>query len=167
MLGSGLLWMGVLLLVAGCYLYKADFAQYSIFTIGVFKRVYRFEWHSEPCSVDGCTDSSVELREATKEIVLFGCPVLRHGSVTNAYCDDHASFEYREGLYHKPTTKQVRESIEQAALSFVEWQITPPDEQDPFEKTVRTTNGALSLLPVVVLVLTVAVCVGWAKQLRA
>jgi len=168
------LWaIGVLVLVAGCYLYKADFAQYSIFTVGVFKRVYRYESKREDieCAENYCESGTLEgeIRKATKEIVLFGCPVFRRPTAVNYYCPDHTSFEFQQGAYGVARTERVTESLLSALVAWYEFK--PQVESDSqlteaSDDVVSGMNAAVSLLPVVVLVLVIASFMGVAKTLR-
>jgi len=80
------------------YLWRVDFQSYSVFTVGTFKKVYRYESADQTaeCSENLCESGCLEgeIRKATKEVVIFGCPIIRQTTAVNHYCPDHTSFEF-------------------------------------------------------------------------
>jgi len=147
----------IVVVLVGLYLWRADFAHYSITTIGVYKRLHRYQTDSGECTELHC-DSTIdqgELRVATKEIVLFGCPTLRYGTVQNAYCEDHASFEYKQGHFDVQSTQRVQETLVAGIVGFAEWTVDPP-EDTAFQDVPQTMSNTLYLMGVGFIVLMAA-----------
>lgn len=151
----GLLALGFL------YLYRADFEKYSVFTVGVFKRVHRrpaTETEFE-CSEPYCSETVVdgEKRTRYKEIVLFGCPILSYGGGTLYNCESHVSFEFTQGD-HTTTTERLQETIVSAIVGFAEWQ-TIPDVEKPnksaFDDAVKATSATADVASVALIILPI------------
>lgn len=158
------------------YGWRADFERYSIFTVGVFKRVKReavepgeFECADTMCSA---TTERAEKRRYYKEIVVAAFPVLRYGGGTSYYCEDHYSFEFIQHLDEDgwQTTDRVHQRLGMAAIEAILWLIGETgqvqgleDESEFSNASSDVTTGmsdAMSLMPVVFLVLIAAVILG-------
>lgn len=149
------------LVLFAAYLYRADFAKYSIFTVGVFKRVTRKRSESGvACTESLCENevSSGEVRIASKEIVVAGCVMLRYGSVENHYCSDHTSFEFRRMDFKPSTVEKLNETVIQAIVHFSTWVQLPAEEREDstFNDVTTATQSAFDLAGVAVIVLIAA-----------
>jgi len=164
------LWLVLVALVLIAYLWRADFDTYSVFTVGVFKRVTRYKSHNQnrECSKLDCESGTKEgeIRKGWKEIVLFGCPIRRTDSVTNAYCPDHTSFEFQEGEYRETTTRRVAETVLTGLAHAGQLKPETKEDESPFDGAVNTTSACFDLIPMLLLVIIIAACVGAAKTLR-
>lgn len=145
------------------YTARADFDKYSIFTVGVFKRVKRHPVQNTGHECSGLHCDAVvedgEQRRRFKEIVVAGCPVIRYGGGSLYYCEEHVSFEFRQGEVTKTTTQRLAEPILAAFVGFVDWKTTPDHERQestPFDDVVTTASTGLDLACVGLLVLCAA-----------
>ena len=156
------------------YLWRVDFQSYSVFTVGTFKKVYRYESTDQTaeCSENLCESGCLEgeIRKATKEVVIFGCPVIRQTTAVNSYCPDHTSFEFEQGEYSVTTTERVKESVLSAIISLGTLKFEPQSESELTKSQKTASNDvaaamgdAFSLLPVLVLVLCAAMCISLLK----
>jgi len=154
-------WLLVGIILLGLYAWRADFSRYSIFTVGVFKRVTRSPVESEEeCEEYYCenTVSPGEKRRSFKEIVVAGIVVVQYGGGTHHYCPDHASFEASEGIDETPGTIVERLSHPAAKLIIALDKRTPEtvDEanaRDAPRNIASTTSDVVSLAPVIIIVL--------------
>jgi len=160
----------VALVVAFVYL-RSDYAHYSIFTVGVFKRVSRRPSTTQTeCEESYCEEriTDGETRIAYKEIVLCGVAIVRFGGVENHYCQEHTSLEFRQGEFAKPTVEQLQESILSGFVSFsifMQNSLDDDAEADPFNQTVKATQSAFDLMGVAFIVLIAAVMISAVKGL--
>lgn len=159
--------------------YRADFQQYSVFTVGAFRRVSRsVVTGSEYECVDDYCDATVETAERRrwyKEIVVFGMVLVRYDGGEHHYCEDHASFEVRND-WDEPTRARTQRIALTAAELIGEFASAMPDDfgksknDDPLgnanASVAAGVSSALSLLPIVFLVLVAAVAMRGMKQLR-
>ena len=158
----------VALFVVFVYL-RSDYAHYSIFTVGVFKRVSRRPNTTEnECEESYCEHSVTdgETRIAYKEIVFCGVAIVRFGGVENHYCQDHTSLEFRQGEFAKPTVERLQESILSGFLSFSVFMQNSLDEDteaDPFNQATQATQNAFDLMGVAFIVLILAVMISAVK----
>lgn len=165
------------LVVAVLLAYRADFQRYSIFTVGVFKRIDRSVAGAHECAALDCdADPDVtERREWFREIVVAGVPLVRYGGGVHHYCDRHVSFELRGELDEAPapTTERLKVSIAEAAVTA----ITGPaavdeavkqdrEHTNPYEDALAGVGSALSLAPIALLVLVTAVLLYPVQKLR-
>lgn len=162
----GLLALGFL------YLYRADFEKYSVFTVGVFKRVYRSPARETEfeCSERYCSETVVdgEKRTRYKEIVLFGCPILSYGGGTLYNCESHVSFEFTQGD-HTTTTERLQETIVSAIVGFAEWQTIPEVEKpnkSAFDDAMKATSATADLAGVALLIVAIVVITPPVRALR-
>lgn len=164
------LWLVPVALVGVAYLWRADFAHYSIFTVGVFKRVTRYKSHNQnrECSELDCGlgTKDGEIRKGRKEIVLLGCPIRRTDTVTNVYCPEHTSFEFQEGQYQETTTRRVAKTVLTGLAHAGQFKPAPKDDDSPFDNAVQGVSAGFDLIPVLLLVIIITACVGVAKTLR-
>ena len=167
----GLLAVGLLL-----YTYKADFEKYSIFTTGVFKRISRevveteYECHDTYCEA---TVSPGERRRWYKEIVVAGMPAVRFGGGTHYYCEDHVAFKIRNDLDNprQSTVERLAMPVAEAIVAFADWKLDPAETKDSQFANAQAdvTTGitsAVSLVPVMLLVVVAAVVIGTVKKYR-
>lgn len=160
--------LGGIVVVAGCVAYaiRSDFAHYSIFTVGVYKRLYRYKARNKDvdCEESYCDRTVVEgeTRKACKEIVVLGCPLLRYNTVTNHYCDSHGSLEYRRGEYRETNTERLAETLLGGLAECIEWKHEQQQEKSAFSNATATTSDVFTLLSVgiVVLVATIVLAAG-------
>lgn len=153
------LWLLSIGLLGALYLWRADFQQYSVFTVGVFRRVHRYRATTDSECTDTYCDHDVvdgEARKATKEVVVFGCPLFRHNTVVNHYCPDHTSFEYRQGEFAVTRTEQVKQTVIAGISAFAEWEVQRQQNKRPFDDVQTGTGTAVSLLPVAFLIVIAA-----------
>jgi len=162
--------LAILALVAIAYLWRADFETYAITTVGVFKCVTRYKSHNQnrQCSKLDCElgTKEGEIRKGRKEIVLFGCPVRRTDTVTNAYCPDHTSFEFQEGQYQETTTRRVAETVLTGLAHAAQLNAEPQKDESPFDDAVKGMSAGFDLVPVLLLVIIITAFVDVAKTLR-
>jgi len=153
------------------YLYRADFSHYSIFTVGVHKRLHRYKARNTDteCYASMCDRTVVEgeIRKACKEIVVFGCPVLRYDTATNYYCDSHGSFEYQQGNYSVTSTERLATTITSGIMACAAFKGGFEDTEDSAFKDVQTSMGdGLGLAPVALLVLMTAIIIAPIAKLQ-
>jgi hypothetical protein len=150
------------------YTMRVDFAHYSIFTVGVYKRLYRYKAQNTDveCEESYCDRTVVEgeTRKATKEIVVCGCPLVRYNTVTNHYCDSHGSLEYQRGEYRETTTKRLTTTLLTGLAECLESRQKQRDKPD-FANATTAVSSAWSLIPVAVLVVIVAIVVMFGKSM--
>jgi hypothetical protein len=153
----------ILLLV---YLYRADFEKYSIFTVGVYKRVTHAA--AEDTDVDcyrvhcESTVTNGEVRRRYKEIVIAGCPIVRYGGGASYHCQDHTSWEFSKLDDVEDDTRELSESILSAFVSFLQFvqagQLELPDEDESeFANATSSVGTAMNLAGPVLLILIAAV----------
>jgi len=150
----------VALAVLSAYGYRADFAKYSIGTVGVFKRVDRrvVEPGDFECAdCEGHTDSA-ERRTYFKEIVVAGMPLLRYDKGRSMYCEAHMSFESLQAG-GEPQTSQIERlavPIAEAVATFMTWDVSETVDDSEFSDVVDNVNAGLSLIPIAITVLLAA-----------
>lgn len=150
------------------YLYAGDFERYSMFCVGVFRRVKH-----EPAEIDGhecretwceTTPGDGEHRQWFKEIVLLGVPVASYGGGSAYYCGDHADVTIQEGDYEE--TRSVPDSVIWAIVWVVEkigTDVEAPEDSEFKSVQSNVTTGvgdAMALAPVLLLVLIAAGVLG-------
>ena len=164
----------VIVTLTAVFAYASDFERYSIFTVGVFRRVTHepadlkgHECREHWCEVD---DVNGEHRVWFKEIVLLGVPLASYGGGEGYYCDDHAHVGIQTGEFEE--SRSVPDSVVWALVWVVEKFSTDAElpKESEFE-TVQTdlTRGvgdAINLLPVVFLVVFAAVSIKMVRALR-
>lgn len=152
------------------YLWGADFQYYSVWSVGVYNRVHRYRAvdQTAECTATGC-DSGVlegEIRKARKELVVAGFPVFYYDSVTNRYCPEHTSFEYRQGEYGQTWTVKTTQTIMGAIKRFFALTTMTVDTNDGSgvdhvtDDLSGTVGTSFNLLGVTFLVAFAAVCIG-------
>jgi hypothetical protein len=148
---------------AATWLYAGDFERYSIFTLGVFKRVTHepTTLNGEECREHWCeaTDSAGERRLWFKEIVLFGIPVASYDGGEAYYCDDHAHVAIQTGEFQE--SRSVPDSVIWAIVWIAEkfaFDVEAPEESDftPVDNVTTNASQAMSLIPIAFLVLFAA-----------
>lgn len=150
------------LAISSMYSYRADFARYSIFTVGVFKRLDRtvVEAPEFECSEHHCEEQTdvAERRRYFKEIVIGGMPLLRFDGGESYYCEDHVSFEVQDELDNpkKSTTERVATSLLAALASFFEWREEQKTFDSEFSDVQSSASAAFSLIPIAMMVLLAA-----------
>lgn len=156
------------------YSWRADFARYSIFTVGVFRRVERtavegveFECADPICEA---TTEKAERRKWFKEVVIAGMPLIRVGGGQSHYCEDHVAFEVRDQLDspEQPMPEKLAGGLAAVVLWIGENVVGPfPDDteysNDEFSSATTSVSAGLELLPIVFLVLVAAVVLGTVK----
>ena len=152
----------VIVALGSAYTYRADFARYSIFTVGVFKRVERraVEGVEYECADPMCeahTDVA-ERRRWFKEIVVAGMPVAGYGGGTAHYCEDHVAFEILDELDNptKTRTERLKVTLLEGIVAFLAFELEPREDSDlanASDDLVSGVGDAMSLLPVVFVVL--------------
>ena len=152
------------------YAYRADFQRYSIFCYGVYKRVDRRVVETDrECHEDYCEQNVApgEARRWYKEIVVLGMPVVKYGGGTHYYCADHVAFElYGTDLVPEKSTPEkltitLVEGIGEYLIDTAE-----PDDDTPFDDVTTGVHDALSLVPVVLIVLIGAMIISLVKSVR-
>lgn len=167
-------WAALSVGLLAVYTYRADFEKYSIFTTGVFKRVSRevveteHECHDTHCEA---TVSPGERRRWYKEIVVGGMPAIRFGGGAHYYCENHVAFEIRNDLNdpRRSTVERLAMPIAEAIVAFAEWKVEPPETEDSPLTDAQTNvtasmSSAVSLVPVLLLVLVCALVIGAVKN---
>jgi len=162
---AGIVVVGTLL----AYTVRANFAHYSIFTVGVYKRLYRYKVTNEEteCEENYCdrTVMEGEARKATKELVICGCPLLRYNTVTNYYCDSHGSLEYQRGEYRETTTERLSTTLLAGLAACVESRHEKQSEKPDFANATTAVSDTWSLIPVAFVVVIVAIVVMFGKSM--
>lgn len=158
------------------YSYRADFSKYSIFTVGVFKRLDRvvIETSDYECAEFHCEEQTdvAERRRFFKEIVVAGMPVLRYDKGEAHYCEDHVSFEVVDELDNprKSKTDRLTISLAAAIVGFTEWKTEmEPDQDDPLSDVQSVSSGfadAFALMPIILMVLCAAVVMNLMQRFR-
>lgn len=145
--------------VLAVYAIRVDMQYYTIRSVGVYRRLKRYDVQTDhDCTDCNSTINDGEKRTATKEIVIFGCPILRTDTVTNYYCNEHSSFEYRQGEAVTPTREKISDvffSIAEAILAIE----ANSDDINTKTQPVNSVSHSLSLLPVVFLVLLAGIII--------
>jgi len=162
---AGIVVVGTLL----AYSLRADFAHYSIFTVGVYKRLYRYKVTNEEteCEEDYCDRELVEgeARKATKELVILGCPVTRYNTVTNYYCDSHGSLEYQRGEYRETRTEKLTTTLLTGLAECVDSRQQKRTDKPDFAHATTAVGDAWSLIPVAFVVVIAAIVVMFGKSM--
>jgi hypothetical protein len=155
----------------GLYLWGADFQYYSVWSVGVYKRVHRYRATDQTaaCTATDCESGVLEgeIRKARKELVVAGFPVFYYDSVTNRYCPEHTSFEYRQGEYGQTWTVKTTQTIMGAIERFCALKTTVAVDTDDTSEIDHVTDdlsgtvgSSFNLLGVAFLVAFAAVCIG-------
>ena len=147
------------------YSYRADFSRYSVFTVGVFKRLERtvVEGAEYECAEFHCEETTEvsERRQYFKEIVALGMPIVRYHKGESHYCKDHVSFEVIEDLDNPKisTSEKIGTSLLMAFAAFIEWLAKgePEVEESEFDDITASVETALDLIPVIFIVLLAAI----------
>ena len=143
------------------YWWRADFATYSLFTVGVFERLDRQPTNDDkPCAECGSDIDSGEQRTYYKEIVIAGMPTVRYGVGHAYYCADHASFEFEHGA--ESDTQRLPKSIVEGVARFGVWVAGDVPDMQPDDSELGEISGditsdfssAARLLPAALLILT-------------
>jgi len=162
------LWLLPVGLLCLLYLYRADFQQYSVFTVGVFKRISRYEGHRNiECSNVDCdnTTEGSELRKAYKEIVIGGAVIAKYDVVSNRYCHKHTSFEFQQDEFGQTTTRRVAETLIGGIVGVASWKVEQKEDQTPFDEVTANMSTSFELVPVALIVLVAALLMGAVKGL--
>ena len=153
--------------VVGGYVVRADFATYSVFTVGVFKRLDRAAADGgQECVECESEFQSGERRRYYKEIVVAGMPTVRYAVGESYYCGDHTSFEFRQGE-GSGDVRRLSDTLTEAGVQFAvwffdgEWDVAGQDSEfaDYDGNITSDVQAAAGLLPMAVMVLTAAVLV--------
>lgn len=157
---------GVALLTTGFY-YRSDFAHYSVFTVGRFRRLRRQSVREEGHHCRDC-DTEIELgerRDYYKALVVAGAETLRYGGGTARYCYSHSDVGVRGDLEPVETFETVPWWA-RVFLLFGETLETEPAEKNEFENLTTGVSSAFQLTGVLVLVVVAATIVGAVNALR-
>lgn len=140
------------------YTFRADFTRYSIFTVGVFRRVSRRSAETDCECIETFCDQTVspgERRRWFREIVVAGMPVVRYGGGVHYYCEDHAAFEVLDEL-DSPTPGTAERLAISVFAAFGEFLTALPEPEseldDPYENVTANMSTALDLIPVLLIV---------------
>ena len=154
--------------VVGGYAVRADFATYSVFTVGVFKRLDRAAADGgQECVKCESEVQSGERRRYYKEIVVAGMPTVRYAVGDSYYCGDHSSFEFRQGE-GSGDVRRLSDTLTEALVQFAAWVVdsdrvgveVPDSEFADYDGNITSdVQAAAGLLPMAVMVLTAAVLV--------
>jgi len=145
--------------------WRAEYSRYSIWTFDAVKRVHR-----ESVAEEGhkCKDCDVDIEAGERrtwyvEYVAAGIVLYRDVRGQNRYCDDHASFEYRNQIVPIADQKTRRDRAIKTAVSGVtaldtHAGVVPSKTEDsPFQNTAQTVSVGIDLVPVAFLVITATI----------
>ena len=143
------------------YSLRSDFEHYAITSTGVYKRIRRYDIETEEsCTACGENVADGELRKASKEIVVLGCPLYRTETVANYYCNSHSSFEYQQGETVTPTKERLIVAIG-TVLALIE-PVEAHDEPE-FQQLQSSISASFHLIPIAFLVVVAAAVIGTVK----
>jgi len=114
------------------YAYRADFARYSVFTVGVFERVERAT--VDPTTTDGIDDNAelAERRRYWREVVVAGMPTLRYDRGVSHYSGDAVSFETQQTA-ESSDTEELPTTLAHAVVDFTAWVLGGDVATDDFD----------------------------------
>lgn len=150
------------LAIVVAYWWRGDFAAYSVFTVGVFKRLDRASANAtgRECAELGCEVpvEAGERRRWYKDLVVAGLVLARYGGGEAVYCAQHTSFEFRHTWEpDDPTaTQRLATTLTEGVVELVAWRAERRESRGPFEDVAATTGSVFSLLPILLVVLVTA-----------
>lgn len=149
--------LGVAVLTLSGYGYLADFERYSVFCVGVERRVSRAHVEGEYECID-CEEETSEAERVRwyRELVLFGAPLHQLVDGDHYYCEDHASADYH--LHDIPTVDET--PWYWAFLEALFEPSTSIEEDSEFQNVTTSVGAAFHLIPVALLVLIAAMIIG-------
>jgi len=151
---------------------RADFAKYSLFTVGVFERLTRAHSEADQACMecDSQLDGDGEVRTYYKEIVVAGMAVVRYDTGRSYYCHDHRSFELAHGeAGEQEATSRLPQSVVVGFARFTLWvfdaeegvDINDDDSEfsDVTENVTSTASAVIGLVPVAILIVTASLVI--------